>query len=277
MMDSMAATIKKNIPEVTEVYYSGENGEPVVFPNPEDMAAQGLRELPVDSPYAGSAFYVAHAGGQGDMEDDDSDDLAYWNGFDFGPNLTYAEEHQLQGDPGDYLNAAEAAKLTFDLAKIEGQISDYSDDSEYAMTLTDLAEIDGQESYVYRCEGGGMGATFAYAYQVGRVYVQVQGGQWVRLDEGSPKGNRDGREPAKVNWPGKYNSIDFVLEVANYDGKSFSFMIDDVGESMSAAAELDPNDPYSAKFGDMVFVFDGADTVTVTGGQYAQIYYRSQN
>lgn len=69
MMDSLAATAKKNFPEVTEVYYSGENGEPVVFPNPEDMASQGLPVLPTDQPYEGSAFFKAHAGGKGDVDD----------------------------------------------------------------------------------------------------------------------------------------------------------------------------------------------------------------
>ncbi|MDR1605359.1 MAG: hypothetical protein LBS10_11355 [Gracilibacteraceae bacterium] len=63
MMDSLAATVKQNFPAVTEVYYSGENGEPVVFPNPEDMALQGLPVLPVDMPYEGSAFFVAQAVG----------------------------------------------------------------------------------------------------------------------------------------------------------------------------------------------------------------------
>ncbi|WP_312700846.1 hypothetical protein [Sedimentibacter sp.] len=66
MMDSMATTIKTNFPEVTEVYFSGENGEPVMFPNPEDMASQGLPILPVDLPYEGSAFFIAHADGRGD-------------------------------------------------------------------------------------------------------------------------------------------------------------------------------------------------------------------
>lgn len=64
MMDSLAATIKTNLPAVTEVYYAGENGAPVVFPNPEDMAHQGLPVLPVDLPYEGSAFFAAHADGQ---------------------------------------------------------------------------------------------------------------------------------------------------------------------------------------------------------------------
>lgn len=83
MMDSLAATVKRNIPAVKEIYYSGENGEPVVFPNPEDMAAQGLPALSTDQPYEGSAFFKAHADGRGDMSDDsaENDKDTLWAGI----------------------------------------------------------------------------------------------------------------------------------------------------------------------------------------------------
>jgi hypothetical protein len=63
MMDSLAQTLKNNL-DVSVVYYSSDGG-PVTFTNPEDMAAQGLPELPVDQPYESSAFFVTHAGAQG--------------------------------------------------------------------------------------------------------------------------------------------------------------------------------------------------------------------
>ena len=63
MMDSLAQTLKNNL-DVETVYYCSDGG-PVTFTNPEDMAAQGLPELPVDQPYEGSAFFVGHAGAQG--------------------------------------------------------------------------------------------------------------------------------------------------------------------------------------------------------------------
>ena len=59
MMDSLAQTLKQNL-EVTTVYYCS-NGKSIPFTNPEDMAAQGLPELPVDQPYEGSTFFVTHA------------------------------------------------------------------------------------------------------------------------------------------------------------------------------------------------------------------------
>jgi hypothetical protein len=43
------------------------------------------------------------------------------------------------------MNAAEAAKLTFNDAKDTGYIPDYSDSVEYTMTLVDIADIDGDE------------------------------------------------------------------------------------------------------------------------------------
>lgn len=46
-----------------------DGGKDLQFPNPEDMAAQGLPFLPVDQPYEGSAFFVTHAGGRGDEAD----------------------------------------------------------------------------------------------------------------------------------------------------------------------------------------------------------------
>ncbi len=65
MMDSMAATIKANFP-IDTVYYTMDGGSELAFSSPEDMASQGLPVLPVDQPYEGSAFFVGHAGLQGE-------------------------------------------------------------------------------------------------------------------------------------------------------------------------------------------------------------------
>lgn len=111
-------------------------------------------------------------------------DIPYWNGFYFGPNLEYAEEYQLMSDPGEYLNPAEAAKLTFDTMRDNGNIPDYSDGTEYTMTLVDLTDIEDGECYVYRLdidapENDTLGAAYAYAYQSGNIYMQGQMGIWV--------------------------------------------------------------------------------------------------
>ncbi|MDR1314157.1 MAG: hypothetical protein LBQ12_10805 [Deltaproteobacteria bacterium] len=187
--------IKGNVSVASEDNYSRINCESFAFENAYYMLVDGVYSVPDYQDYGGGPFFVVEAGSEGNMpEGSDDDDLAYWNGFDFGPNLSYAEEYKLQGDPGDYLNPAEAAKATFDGVKIHGYIPGYSDSKEYTMTLVDLADLNGEECYVYRCDGGGFAAGFAYAYQSGTIYMQGQGGQWVPLAIG------DG-DPNDVNQP----------------------------------------------------------------------------
>ncbi|WMJ83773.1 hypothetical protein ACS3UN_11985 [Oscillospiraceae bacterium LTW-04] len=62
MMDSLARTIKENL-KVSTVYYSMDGGKPIAL---EDMT--GLKELPVEQPYEGSAFFFAHVDNKGDDE-----------------------------------------------------------------------------------------------------------------------------------------------------------------------------------------------------------------
>lgn len=174
MMDSLAQTLKHNLP-VTTVYYAS-NGAPIPFQNPEDMAAQGLPLLPVDQPYEGSAFFVTHADGNGG----ETGDLAYWNGFNFGPNLGYNEEYENRSDPGEYVNAAEAAKRTFDALKSGTHIPQYSDDTEYTLVLVNMDDIEGEPCYIYRLDDIQFGC--AYAYQSGNVYYEKSDGAWVRTE-----------------------------------------------------------------------------------------------
>ncbi len=189
------------------------------------------------------------------------------------PNLIFTEEYEPQGDPGEYKSAAEAANVTFNSAKLGGHITDYNCSVEYTMTLIDLTDIKGEECYVYRCGGGDFSAGFAYAYQCDNIYMQGYGGQWVLLDVDSTAST----DPADVNWWGEYNSINYVLGIANYNGKSFYFNIDDGDSDASGVAALDPGNPYEAQYGEMIFTFDGFDTIYITGGDYAEIYFRSQN
>jgi len=131
-------------------------------------------------------FSVLYDGGRGrgDTFDTDSDDdLPYWNGMNFGPNLSYNEEYEVRSDPGEYASAAEGAKLTFDTMKENGNVPEYSDTVEYEMILVDLTDVEGEECYVYRLDidepTGTIGAAYAYAYQSGNMYMQGFGGVWV--------------------------------------------------------------------------------------------------
>ena len=92
------------------------------------------------------------------------------------PNLTYTEEFELQGDPGDYLSAADAAGVVFETARDRGDIPEYSAGTQYTLTLIGLKSAEGEECYVYRLDddlgSGARGLIFSYAYQSGNVYVQ---------------------------------------------------------------------------------------------------------
>lgn len=124
-------------------------------------------------------------------ESEDSEDfipdLPPWNGFDFGPNLTYSEEYELASDAGDYLNAFVAAKVVFEMARDNGNVPEYSDDTEYTMVLVGLEAIEGtdQECYLYRLDvaepTGTIGAAYAYGYQSGNIYMQGFGEQFVLI------------------------------------------------------------------------------------------------
>jgi len=119
-------------------------------------------------------------------EDGDEGDASGGNRSQLEPNLTYAEEYELQSDPGEYASTDEAAKLVFDFAKENENIpGEYSDDTKYTMTLIDLDTIEDEECYVYRLDvdekTGTVGAAYGYAYQSGNVYMEGQGGQFVPI------------------------------------------------------------------------------------------------
>lgn len=211
-------------------------------------------------------------------------DLAYWNGLDFGQNLAYDEEYEIQGDPGEYMNPAECAKVVFDEVKSNGNIDGYSDSTEYKMTLVDLMDINGEECHVYRCEGGSFAAGFAYAYQSGGIYMQGQGGAWVKLLDYGGSLFTSGLAAYYISslntegktWDGEYNSINYVLNISTegYYDDNFHFNIDD---EVIGIADIDSKDPYSASYKDMTFSFDGEDTINITnGGDYSETYFRSQ-
>ena len=119
-------------------------------------------------------------GEAGEISDGQGDDLAYWNGLDFGPNLGYAEEYENHGDPGDYMNAAEAAKHIFNALKADSYIPKYSDETEYTMVLVNMDDIGGEPCYIYRMDNISLGC--AYAYQSGTIYYEKFDVAWVQAE-----------------------------------------------------------------------------------------------
>lgn len=155
MMDSLAATLKNNL-GITAVYYQSE-GQPITFPNPEDMAALGLPALPVDQPYEGSAFFIAHAGGKGEETDNNGEQIA--EGVFFNSLLT--------SDPGENLSPCEAASGLYNLILKDKLVqgTDYSKENPMFITCVDVTDIDGEECYLLSVSGAFN--TKAWEYAVG--------------------------------------------------------------------------------------------------------------
>lgn len=178
MMDSMYRTIIENYGgEGLEVYYMMDGNQPL------RLNLSYPSEFSTEEPYMGSPFYFAHADGFGDEDGFYEEQTADWDGPDFAPNLSYGVEYEIMGDSGEYLEAPEAAKITFDTMRINGNIPEYSDAIEYTMVLVDITDIQGEECYVYRLDvdesTGTIGAACAYAYQSGNIYIQGYAGEWV--------------------------------------------------------------------------------------------------
>ncbi|MGI5939951.1 MAG: hypothetical protein ACOX8V_04575 [Thermoleophilia bacterium] len=199
MMDSLATTLKGNM-EIANVYYQSE-AQPITFQNPEDMAQQGLPELPIDQPYEGSGFFVAHAGGKG--EDDtskkpssDKESVSTTkpsekpsekpneksSDDDWIVNEPIAEGvifkgSLLRSDPGENMPSDEAASGLYSLV-LKNELTkgtDYSKEKPMYITCVDITNIDGYECYVLSVSGAFNTKAWEYAvdYNYDRQYVYL--------------------------------------------------------------------------------------------------------
>jgi hypothetical protein len=148
MMDSLVMTFKKNM-DIVDIYYQS-NGQPIMFPNSKDMAAQGLTELPVDQVYEGSVFFSSHTGGRGDIIADESktEEKMIVEGVIFGGSL-------LKSDPGNNMTPYEAAKGLYDLVLKEKLVkgTDYSKEKPVYITCVDVTDVNGRECYLLSVSG----------------------------------------------------------------------------------------------------------------------------
>ncbi|MGI6670031.1 MAG: hypothetical protein ACOX58_00350 [Christensenellales bacterium] len=171
MMDSLATTLKRNM-NLTNVYYQSE-AQPITFPNPEDMAAQGLPQLPVDQPYEGSAFFVSHAGGKG-SDDDHAADQPIAEGV-FTNSL-------LESIPEDSITPFEAASGLYSLVLKDKltQGADYSKEQPMFISCVDVININGEECYLLSVSGTFNTKAWEYAvcYDSAKpnVYVMTETG-----------------------------------------------------------------------------------------------------
>lgn len=192
MMDSLATTLKNSM-EIANVYYQSE-AQPITFQNPEDMAQQGLPELPIDQAYEGSQFFSAHAGGRGEddtsgkpgsgtepissTEPSDSDwivDEPIAEGVIFKGSL-------LKSDPGDNMTPYEAASGLYDLVLKNELVkgTDYSEKEPMYITCVDVTDIDGEECYLLSLSGAFSTKAWEYAvdynYDRQNVYLISEAG-----------------------------------------------------------------------------------------------------
>lgn len=179
-------------------------------------------------------------------------DTAYWSGFNFGPNLEYAEEFEISKDLSGYTNAPEAAKYVFDTMRDNDHIPEYSDGTNYIMVLVDLTEIEGEQCYVYRLDvdepTGTIGAAYAYAYESENIYMQGFGGQWL-LETTSGT-------DFSPEWVGDYYSDDYVVSIYNFDGEGIDFEIyklDEPATTTSGYATLYSDNNLMAEFDQISF------------------------
>jgi len=213
----------------------------------------------------------------------DEDDLPYWNGFDFGVNLEYIEEYEIMGDPGEYMNAAEAAKYTFDIARDNDNIPEYNDSTEYTMVLVDLDEdIGGEECYVYRLDidepAGTLGAAYACAYQSGNIYMQGYGGQYILIaadDSYDLTGDDDWSDPGDTDlphWWGEYKSDMWSVGITNLNVNSLNdtyfhftfYNLRNGQEFYNGVAAVDPDNALRAEYGEIDFwLSDDFSSVTI--------------
>jgi hypothetical protein len=160
MMDSLATTLKRSM-EVATVYYQSE-GQPLAFPNPEDMAAQGLPELPIGQPYEGSVFFVSHAGGKGEEGSDPGDGML-GEPIAEGVFTNSLLESGSEGSMTPFEAASELFNRVLKEKLVQG--TDYSEDQPMFITCVDVIDIEGNECYLLSVSGAFN--TKAWEYAVG--------------------------------------------------------------------------------------------------------------
>ncbi|MDR1642977.1 MAG: hypothetical protein LBT59_25070 [Clostridiales bacterium] len=214
-------------------------------------------------------------------------ELPYWNGLDFGPYLSYDEKFEIEGDPGEYLDAAQSAMVTFYAAQANGNLPEYSEDTQYLMTLVDLRDIQGEECYIYTLDlddpEGVLGAAYGYAYQSGRIYMEGYGSEFVLIIDADQGDGDNAFWEGDYLWDGSYRdetSGRKVLNISDFDGTTleFSFIVNN-GDAFEGTASVSEN---LAQCEGLVFdIAESCEFIIVsTDGsqemaQFEEVYYRN--
>ncbi len=85
-------------------------------------------------------------------------------------------------------------------------------------------------------------------------------------------------DPASLEWAGDFTNGPVALNIVNYNGESFIFTFDKDGTTDEGTAPLDPENPLLAEYAGIQFLYDqAADSITVTGGDFAGVYLRADS
>lgn len=162
MMDSLLASIQKNLPEYTDIFYTMDGGKELVFDE-----LQPVKAFSLDTPYMGSPFYFAHADGRGDDAEETAAGLP--------KGVTYAEPHPLESDPGDSLDTKGGAVLLFNAAK---ERIGYKAGDKVSIELLRLATVgeDEMECYIYKLSTGATSYECAVSILYEEVFFMGEGG-----------------------------------------------------------------------------------------------------
>ncbi len=204
----------------------------------------------------------------GSNEDgDNTEDLAPWNGFDFGPNVEYVEEYQIEGDPGEGLRPWEAAKVLVDTA-----LNDiYGTDLPIRIALVGLDVIEAEECYIFEVSAQDDSITpslFGVGYQ-GNVYA---------LDDDQNGDEAFAGNDAGDSWSGVYKGDGFSITISEFSGESFWFDITSLRDGRTAiagTATLYTDNSLMAEYEDISFGlyddFSGLDFFASESSEWAHL------
>ena len=84
-------------------------------------------------------------------------------------------------------------------------------------------------------------------------------------------------DPADVSWSGTYTSDVGLLNIVNYNGRSFRFTFDNVNDRVEGVAAVDQEHPVLAEYGEFSFIFNlDEDAIDIVGGDFTGYYTRME-
>jgi len=198
------------------------------------------------------------------------------------------------GDPGDYTGDINWWGMYNSGGYLLG-ITNYNGDSfrftfyDYGMDDSDLVEMFGGVAAIWPGEPYNaeyMNIHFGIDAESETVYVTVDGDEWSHFSgtytredrsvtESSGGGSDPGDYTGELNWLGTYRNEDAgeFLEITDYNGGSFQFMIHDLSQtSIEGLAEIRLDEPNNADYMYLTFsIYADSSAIHVDGSDYGHL------